>query len=267
MSAEQAVTGHAVDVLLPIRLPAPWLEETLQSLTAQTSRDWRLIAVVHGDPGGIDRTIRHHVPGATILNAPDTASLSEVLNLGLEAATARFIARIDADDIAEPERLARQLQVMEGHDGVGIVCTPVTFIDEQGRITGVTSSAGEEILRGLRWKNVIAHPTVMVRRVALTEAGGYDSRAWHVEDYELWLRLATTWQVLQLPEPLLRYRIHSGQVTRTKAIPASSRAVVGQARRSLARARGESTLAARIRHVVWSTPQVVRSWRRGGAAW
>ena len=266
MSAEQAVAGHAVDVLLPIRLPAPWLEETLRSLAAQTSQDWHLIAVVHGEAGNIAETIRHHVLSTTVLKAPSTASLSEVLNLGIAAATAPYIARIDADDVAEPDRLARQLEAMEQHEGLGIVCTPVTFIDEHGRVTGATTSAGEGILRGLRWKNVIAHPTVMVRRAALTEAGGYDGRAWHVEDYELWLRLAATSQVLELPEPLLRYRIHSGQVTRTKAIPASSRAVVGQARRSLARARGESVLAARIRHLVWSTPQVVRSWRRGGAA-
>ncbi len=252
-----------MDILVPIRLPAPWLDEALQSLCAQTTKDWRLIAVIHGDEGELPAIIRARIPEASILTAAESASLSDVLNLGLKAATAPLMARMDADDIAEPERLACQLEAMERYPGAGIVCSPITFIDEHGNRTGARTTVQRSVLHGLRWKNVIAHPTVMMRREAVDETGGYDSAAWHAEDYELWLRLAARWEVVELATPLLRYRIHSGQVTRTKAIPAASRAAVGRARVALAQERGESIVAARIRHLVWSTPQVVREWRRG----
>jgi glycosyltransferase involved in cell wall biosynthesis len=259
------MTGHAVDVLLPIRLPAPWLSETLASLTAQTTSDWHLIAVIHGDPGDLEEVILSSTPDATIIHAPSSASLSEVLNLGIKVSTAPFIARMDADDIAEPQRLARQQSFLEEWLGVALVCSPVTIIDEQGQVSGAVRGAGTQLFRELRWKNVIAHPTVMVRRSAVEQAGGYDPDARHVEDYELWLRLAAAWQLAELPEPLLRYRIHSAQVTQTKGIPAASRAVVGRARRALARSRGESVFAARVRQFFWSAPQVVRFWQRGGS--
>ncbi len=251
-----------MDVLLPIRLPAPWIDEALQSLRAQTIADWRLIAIIHGEPGDLPAIIQARSPDAVILSAPEAASLSDVLNLGLQAATAPFIARMDADDIAEPERLARELEAMDRHPRAGIVCSPITFIDEHGNSTGKRATAHTSVIRGLRWKNVIAHPTVMMRRTAVEQFGGYNATAWHAEDYELWLRLAARWEVVELPSPLLRYRIHSGQITRTKAIPAASRAAVARARVALAQARGESVLAALVRHMAWTLPQAYRQFRR-----
>lgn len=259
---EQETATRSVDIVLPIRNPAPWLHETLESLKAQTTTDWRLIAVLHGEPGDLPALIKSATPDANILSAPETATLSDVLNLGLWSSAAPFVARMDADDTAEPERLATQLRYLQEYPEVGLVCSPVRFINEVGDTIGTATKAQPSVLRGLRWKNVIAHPTVMVRREALEETGGYNSAARHAEDYELWLRLAARWQVVELTVPLLRYRIHGGQVTRTKAIPAASMAAVGRARRALAEARGESVLSARIRQIVWSTPQVVRSWRR-----
>lgn len=262
MSAVPEHATRSVDVLLPIRSPAPWLHETLESLNAQTSTDWRLVAVLHGDPEALPALIRSVTPDAMTLAAPETATLSDVLNIGLRNCTAPFVARIDADDIAEPERLATQLRYLQEHPEIGLVCSPVRFINEAGHAIGTATKAQSSVLRGLRWRNVIAHPTVMIRRAAVEGTGGYDSTARHAEDYELWLRLAARWQVVELAPPLLRYRIHDDQVTRTKAIPAESRAAVGRARRALAKARNESELAAGIRHLVWLTPQVVRGWRR-----
>ena len=77
------VSVPMVDVVMPVRGPAPWLESTLVGLHRQTMTDWRLVAVCHGDSPAVAQTIRRLVPGAVILTAPEQVGLPEVLNLGL----------------------------------------------------------------------------------------------------------------------------------------------------------------------------------------
>jgi glycosyltransferase involved in cell wall biosynthesis len=226
----------------------------------QTMSSWRLVAVCHGESPAVAETIRSLVPDALILTAPEDGGLPDVLNLGLASCTAEFVARIDSDDIPAPDRFERQTQFLSSHPDVALVASPVTLIDESGAAIGGINgpSTSEELVRGLRWKCVIQHPSVMFRRTTIAELGGYDPAARHVEDYELWLRLASVADVETLAEPLTEYRVHPGQVTRTKVIPRPARALVGQARRALARSRGESVAMARLRQFVWSSRQVLR---------
>jgi hypothetical protein len=254
------VSVPSVDVLLPVRSPAPWLEATLAGLIRQTMPSWRLVAVCHGDSPSVAENIRRLVPEALILTAPEQVGLPEVLNLGLASCTASFVARIDSDDIPSLDRFERQVEFLSSHPEVALVASPVTLIDESGAALGGVSgpSISEALIRGLRWKCVIQHPSVMFRRSTIVELGGYNTSARHAEDYELWLRLAAVAGVETLAEPLTEYRVHPGQVTRTKVIPGPARALVGQARLALARSRGESVAMARLRQFVWSSRQVLR---------
>jgi len=250
-----------VDVLLPVRLPAPWLEETLRGLNAQTTDLWHLVCVIHGEVGGLDALVRRLVPDATIVFVPAEKSFVYTLNLGLSKCSAKYIARIDADDIPEPTRIMSQSQFLDAHPKVGLVSSNVTWIDSNGKVIRIDQASKHEILRGLRWKNVVAHPSVMMRRQAVLETNGYSEKATHAEDYELWLRLATTWELARIESPLIRYRVHENQVTKTKVIPSKSRQAILEARLNLARTREESSLAARLRHAIWSVPQNFRSLR------
>lgn len=254
---------RVVDVLLPVRAPSPWLGEALDGLTAQVDCAWRLVAVVHGDPTELLPVILGRVPDALIVPMPPQARLQDLLNAGLAACTADYVARQDHDDIPEPTRLAAQRAFLDAHPTVLAVGCPATVIDERGDVVGPRPMpTGAQVIDGLRWKSVLVHPSVMLRRAAVIEAGGYDARATHAEDYELWLRLAARGDLDNLAEPLLRYRVHSQQVSRAKAIPRSTRVVVAASRRALARARGESVLMARLRQAVWSTTQIARGIRR-----
>ena len=254
------IAHGTVDVLLPIRSPAPWLEATLAGLIRQSLPSWRLVAVCHGDSPAVEQNIRRLVPNALLLTAPEEGGLPDLLNLGLASCTASFVARIDSDDIPCLDRFERQVEFLSSHPEVALVASPITLIDESGaalgRLSGPSTSA--ELIRGLRWKCVIQHPSVMFRRSAIVELGGYDPLARHVEDYELWLRLAAVAGVETLAEPLTEYRVHPGQVTRTKVIGKPARALVGQARVALARSRGESVGMARLRQFVWASRQVLR---------
>lgn len=254
------VDGPEVDVLLPVRSPAPWLQDTLDGLRAQTLENFRLVAVVHGAGNGIEALVEGAFPDAVIVTADSAWPLPQVLNAGLDACTAEFVARVDADDVPTPRRLERQADFLREHPDVVLVASPVSVIDENGdhigRIVGHPDAA--DLMRGLRWKCVIQHPSVMFRREAVDSLGGYDARALHVEDYELWLRLATTARIDTLDEALTDYRVHPAQVTKTKVIGRPARRLVGRARLALAAKRGESTTMARMRQAVWSSRQVLR---------
>ncbi|MDO8733465.1 MAG: glycosyltransferase [Actinomycetota bacterium] len=254
---------QAIDVLLPTRAPAPWLAETLDGLLAQTHRQWRLVAVVHGEASELTALILNKVPDAVIVSMPSSANLQHLLNAGLDACTAPFVARQDSDDIPEPTRLAEQLRFLHEHPTVVAVGCWATVIDEHGAAIGIREvPSGDDSLKGLRWKTVLIHPSVMFRRTSVLEVGGYDQGATNAEDYELWLRLATRGELDNMTEPLLRYRVHSQQVSRARAIPRTTRAIVARSRRALARSRNESLLMAQLRQIVWSLPQISRSVRR-----
>lgn len=255
------VDDVSIDVLLPVRSPAPWLVDTLNGLNQQTLKTWRLVAVCHGYSPDVIETIRHWVPGAIILVAAQECSFPEVLNLGLQSCTASFVARIDADDIPMPERFEEQVNYLSLNPKVALVATPVVLIDHTGTAIGRTKDlpTTRDLIRGLRWKCVIQHPSVMFRRLPVVELGGYDPLAVHVEDYDLWLRLAQASKLAVLNKPLTEYRVHPDQVTRTKVIGRAARNRVNRARIALANSKGESVTLARLRQSVWSLRQISRS--------
>ena len=123
-----------VDVLLPVRSPAPWLEATLAGLMRQTMSSWRLVAVCHGESPAVAETIRSLVPDALILTAPEEGGLPDVLNLGLASCTAEFVARIDSDDIPAPDRFERQVQFLASHTHA--LATEFTIAPYDGAVTG-----------------------------------------------------------------------------------------------------------------------------------
>ena len=253
-----------VDVLLPIRGPAPWLPETLQGLLKQTGINWRLVAVIHGDDKGISELIRSLAIPASIIAAPETGNLSDVLNLGLANTTAQFVARIDQDDIAAPHRLERQCLELSQDPKCAVIGSNAQLIDESGQIIGVRTlpASADEILKMMRWRSAVMHPTVTFRREAIVNLGGYSPVAANVEDYDLWLRVLQHMKIRSLPENLLQYRIHGNQMTQTKSISRIAARKIRDSRLDLARARNESTPAARFRQDVWSAKQAARRWKR-----
>ena len=144
---------------------------------------------------------------------------------------------MDADDVAEPQRLARQVETLARDHATVLLGAWVTQMDEAGRSISLVrypENPGAELLE----RNCFAHPTVVFRRAAFDELGGYRDRFPHAEDYDLWLRLAETGDVRNLAEPLLRYRLHEGQVTRLQIERQVSSTLAAQAAARSRRATG-----------------------------
>lgn len=201
----------ALTVVLPVRDGEAYLDAAIASLRAQTFTNFDLLVI---DDGSRDRTAeiasRHAAEDGRVQCLTNPASgIVAALNFGVERARAPLIARMDADDIALPERLERQMVRMAAEPDLLVLGTATIRIDGQGHRHGVDIRPvpSDEIADVLLRTNCIAHPTVVMRRAAVEAAGGYRQAYLRAEDYDLWLRLAERGRLANLPEPLLEYRI------------------------------------------------------------
>lgn len=241
-----------LDVLIAVRAPAPWLRETLISLRDQTYKSWRLILVMDGSSEDVARDCREVLPQFTPYSAPAGSGTVTALNIGLGHSTAPLVARIDADDVALPGRFAAQTEYLDANPDAVAVATGCEIIDDKGNLMAVKPLRISDVTRHLRWYNPLVQSSMVIRRAALDAAGGYRTDARHLEDYDLWLRLAGQGRIGVIAQPLVQYRRHPNQVTQVHGYSAQARAALAASRRELAQAEGRSQLASRFRQEFWS---------------
>lgn len=200
-----------VTVFTPFYRNLRYFDQTIASVLGQSTSDFEYLMINDGDPADAEQIqSRFPDPRIRIINSPQRLGLSGSRNAGLHAARGALIAFIDSDDVCEPERLARQTEFLDSHPDHVLVGSALRFIDETSRTIGSRSypESDEEIKRNLLVMNCIAQPSVMARRAALIEAGGYDEQFPFAEDYALWVRLARFGKFHNMQEPLVAYRIH-----------------------------------------------------------
>jgi glycosyltransferase involved in cell wall biosynthesis len=205
-----------ISVILPIYNSRAFIADAIDSVLGQNAQDFELILIDDASSDGTSAILEtlsdprvHHIRHAT------NQGLVYSLNEGLQLATGEFIARMDHDDIALPERFARQLAFLEHHPNVGVVGSGYRLIDGAG-VQGLgyrPPATHDEISWAMCFLCPMAHPTIMARRTALLAAGGYRQSAYYAEDYDLWERLSREVQFANLPEPLLLLRKHGGNMS------------------------------------------------------
>jgi hypothetical protein len=214
-----------VSVLLPVRDGEAHLEEALRSILAQTYRALELVVVDDGSRDGTAGILRQLSAEDPRVRAVHTGKRGIVPALETARGEARgtLLARMDADDIAHPERLAKQVELMSGAPATVLCGTQVAYFPRMRLKDGArryeawlnSSHTHREIERALFVECPLAHPTFLVRAAAVERVGGYRDRGWP-EDYDLVLRL---WRAgghfQQVPEVLLRWRDGPGRLSRT----------------------------------------------------
>lgn len=213
-----------LSVLLPVFNAADTLNEALESLRRQTFRDFEIVAL---DDGSTDSTPRllaawaAREPRLRVVRRPHRGIVA-ALQAGLALCRAPLVARMDADDIALPQRLAAQVAFLEAHPQVAVVGTQVEPFPPQ--------RVGPGLRRYLAWQNALlddaairreifiespfTHPSVVFRREAVLAVGGYRDPGWP-EDYDLWLRLYLAGARFgKVPQVLLRWRERPHRLTR-----------------------------------------------------
>lgn len=215
----QAIAAPRVSVVMPFRDAGRHIGETLDSLLAQTMRDIEVLAIDDrsADEGPAIVADRSRRDPRLRLIANDRPGFVPALNQGIAVARGEYVARMDADDVALPDRLARQAAYLDAHPEVGAVGGQIlALIDGVSTVPPWwidTPLDHDAIVAALRHRNSVHHPTAMIRREALRSVGGYRESFIVVQDYDLWLRLSERTRLANLPERVLRYRFHPDQAT------------------------------------------------------
>ena len=254
------VSQVAVSVLMPVAPRARWLGAALVGLRAQRFTDWELVIVLDGACDANECAIAEsglQIP-LRVLRTEGGYGVARSLNLGLTDCRGPLIARHDADDVSAPERIALQAATMLDRPQLLVLGTSARLIDETGQVIGRREvPSGGDVVRRLLWRNALIHPSVMMRRSAVTDVGGYDEASPRTEDYELWLRLAARGPLDNLQRDLVDYRIHGQQHSGAGSLGGGARKI-RLARREAVRSRGGTRLGSDFRHAAWASVQIAR---------
>lgn len=243
-----------VSVLLPVHGACPYLAEALRSLTEQTEQGFTLVAVMDRPSPSARAVVASWARPTDAVIESTRPGVAAALNAGLAQVQTDWVARLDADDVCLPWRLRTCLDEVRSDPQLVAVSGGAELIDESGAHIGFRGGGhgSEHLVRRLRWRSPMIHPSVMFSTEAVTAVAGYREVP-YVEDYDLWLRLAAAGGALAvLPTVLIKYRCHQGQTTKAAKFPPDAEAAVLTAREALAVSRGESVQVARARHRVWS---------------
>lgn len=212
----------AISIILPAYNAEKYIAQTISSLLSQTFTNFELLVVDDGSSDTTVNIVKQFTDNRIVLiENGQNLGLIKTLNKAALLCKGKYIARMDADDIALPGRLQLQSDFLNEHINTAAVAGWVNFIDEAGEDKGVwaldrKTNTAAAIKKALLKENCIAHPSVMIRTEVLQQYL-YNPKQRHIEDYDLWLRMCADGLAIEkVQQPVLLYRVHAASVTGTK---------------------------------------------------
>ncbi|CAH2031079.1 glycosyltransferase family 2 protein [Trichlorobacter ammonificans] len=210
-----ARSAPRVTVLMAVYNGAAYLREAVESVLAQTFGDFEFVIVDDGSTDESARIVQSYTdPRIRLVRNEGNIGLSASLNRGLELAHGTYVARMDADDISLPKRLATQISFMDAHPQVGICGSWVEWFDDSQHTGTWGLPTDDEALKCLLlFSPSLYHPTVMFRKRLFDDAAlRYATDFAQAQDYELWCRLMDVCAFANISEVLVRHRRHAQSV-------------------------------------------------------
>ena len=211
-----------VSVLLCTNKVDHYLYKAIDSILNQEFKEIELIVVVNGSAleSALQLEAKYLNDAKIKILSSNISYINHSLNIGIDHAVGKYIARMDADDISYPERISAQYDFLEKNPQVVVCGSFFELIDSDGVATKQISRpiSTVQIRKSLIYGNPICHPSVMFRRDVIRRVGSYLNGE-YAEDYDLWVRLARDPKVefANIPNFLLGYRaIASGQARGSK---------------------------------------------------
>jgi glycosyltransferase involved in cell wall biosynthesis len=205
-----------VSVLMPVYNSENYVEEAIKSILTQSYSNFEFIIIDDASTDNSVQIIRSlRDERIKLITKPQNTGYTVSLNMGLAICKGKYIARMDSDDISLPLRLEKQVALMESSPEIGICGT---WVETIGTITGRIkryATIHAEIKTRMLINSHFVHPAVMIRKSVLDQYNlQYDSSFEPAEDYALWVRIGSYASFANIPEVLLKYRIHEKQVSR-----------------------------------------------------
>lgn len=205
-----------ISVIMPVYNGEAYVAEAIESILGQTFTDFEFLVIDNASTDGSATIIKSfNDPRIKVISNPVNLGLIGSLNVGLQAARGKYVARMDHDDIALPERFQKEYDFLETHPEVAIVGTWSRIINSDGVYikTHRNPLRSNVIKYELLFGNTITHPSIMMRRKEILALGGYDPQWVHTEDYNLYSRAVRKYQLANIGETLLNYRMHGTSLT------------------------------------------------------
>lgn len=212
------VTIPQVSIIMPVYNTAPFLREAMDSMLSQTFTDFELIVLNDCSPDNAEEVLNtYNDPRIVRYKGEKNVGLSNVLNIGIELARGKYIARMDSDDISMPNRLQVQVDYLESHLEIDLVSVGMELF---GASEGVWKRERnpEKVKIEALFHSPILHASSVWRKDRFERNGlRFRQEMVPAEDYDLWTRALVKGLVLvNLPEVLYRYRLHPSQATLQK---------------------------------------------------
>ena len=214
----------SISIILPIYNADIFLNTAIQSIQKQDYTDWEMLCINDGSQDKSLQVIKKHTfldKRIHLINLSKNIGISRALNLGLNQAKGKYIARMDADDIAFPNRLSTQKTYLDTHPDIQLVGSQIMGINQHGRKLKLPISLATQP-SALAFISLFTapftHPSIMAR-AEVFKSFPYSESSEHeyMEDYELWQRMLFAGvKATNIPEPLLAYRLHGKSITINK---------------------------------------------------
>ena len=193
----------------------PYLPEAVDSLLNQTLKDFILVIVNDGSTDGSRDYLESLADPRVQVIHQENGGCSVASNVVIKQCTTKYLARMDADDIAWPDRLQKQLDFMEAHPEVGMVGTQTACMGDEtvGKSIKLPSSHDAIWKALIEGHHAMCHPTVMMRTSVIQGIDGYWQYGELDDDTDMMLRMGEAANLANLDEPLYYYRVHQGSLS------------------------------------------------------
>jgi glycosyltransferase involved in cell wall biosynthesis len=194
------------------------IADSILSIMNQSYKDWELLLVNDfSSDNTLDIIEKYAATDSRIkvINNEKNMGLTVSLNRAINVSNGEFIARLDSDDLAEPQRLEKQVAFLVSNPDVGMVGSGANLINKTGKKIGNMDVISNDyiISKFINYLNPFIHSTIMIRKCVLDEVGGYREKFRYSQDYDLILRIYDRYAAVNMPEHLISWRVSEGSIT------------------------------------------------------
>lgn len=206
-----------VSVVLCTYNDEKYIEKSIKSILNQTYQYFEFIIVDDGSIDNTNKIIKSFKDSRIVLIEKCNTGLIDSLNIGFSRTKYNWVARMDGDDIAMPDRIENQIKCIS--DDVAVIGTQCSIINENGENIGHTwfKKRNRNIIFFMKLGlPVLAHPTVLINKKMFNVVNGYDPKMFVAEDFDLWCKLSKVGKIVNIDKELLCLRKHSGNISLMK---------------------------------------------------